>query len=142
MTVLLAYVGKGPLVSAQTCTAKPLSRKEAAQLLEVIPAAQYAKKVGGTISALDWSPGHDYRDDVFYFFVVFTSPPTGTPLENGLLGYFGVNKSTGEVIDLNEKVVHDPALKELQKRLRTKHCVSPDEVMKNQTIPLEGSNTR
>ncbi len=111
-------------------------------MVELIPAARYARKTGGTISALDWRPGYDYRDDIYYFFVVFTYPPTGTPLDNGLLGYFGVNKVTGEVVDLNEELVHDPALNEMQKKLRTKHCVSPEEVTKNQTIPLEGSNTQ
>ena len=102
-TLVLALIGVPTAADCQKpCPATPLSKKEAVDLLRFIPAAQAAQQIGGSISAVDWSPGYTFRDDVYYFFMLLsTKSPPGSPLDNGMLGYFGVNKMTGQVVELN-----------------------------------------
>jgi len=109
-------------------------------LLGVIPQGLAAKHVGGKLSIVVWSPGANYRLDEFYFYEVLSTKSTTTnSLGNGVIGYFGVNKTTGQVVELNstEPSVKGAELEKMQSRLRAKRCVSPDLVLKHQNIPLE-----
>lgn len=129
-----------PVICQTTCSPSVLSRHEAQGLLRVIPEALAASKVGGKLSVVDWSPGPHYRLDEFYFYELLStkSPPT-TPLGNGVIGYFGVNKFTGQVVELNspDPAVQGTNLERMQTRLRAQHCIGRDFVRKYQDIPLE-----
>ena len=58
--------------------------------------------------------------------------------QNGLIGYYGVNKNAGQVVELNspESQVHGSELSRLQAQLRSKHCVGQGLVRKS-SMPLE-----
>jgi hypothetical protein len=60
-------------------------------------------------------------------------------LDNGVLGYFGVNKRSGQVVELNAEkpAVEGTALRKLQVRLRKEHCISVDLVAKDANLTLE-----
>ncbi len=88
------------LLQAQAaCLPRQLSKQEARRLVSIVPAAEAAKRLGGRIDAMDWFPGADFRNDVYYFYVVLTDKKQVTVLDNGLIGYFAVNKKTGEVME-------------------------------------------
>jgi hypothetical protein len=123
-----------------SCSPTPLSSSEAKELLNAIPQALAAKHISGKISIIDWSPGESYRTESFYFYEVLSTKSTETtPLNNGVLGYFGVNRTTGQVVELNsaEPSANGSKLTKLQERLRKKHCVSQDLITKNANLPLE-----
>ncbi len=126
--------------SGQPCTNSPFTRDEARDLVKAVPDAIASKKMGGELSAVDWTPPTGYNKEKFYLFELLTtkSLPT-TPLGNGVVGYFGVNKATGQVVELNsdKPAVLGPELKRLQQKLRTKHCVSRSLVKRNSKMPLE-----
>ena len=122
------------------CSATRLSRTEARKLMNFLPQAEDAKQIGGEISVIDWNPGTDYRTSIFYFFQVLSTKSTPTtPLGNGMIGYFGANKDTGQVVELNsnQPSVEGIALSKEQEKLRAKHCVSRQLVLKTSDIPLE-----
>ncbi|HXB27493.1 MAG TPA: hypothetical protein VNV25_22380 [Gemmatimonadaceae bacterium] len=117
-----------------------ITRDEAKQLLEATPDVVAARRLGGKISLVDWSPDSaSYRTQNFYFYQIFStkSLPT-TPLGNGMFGYYGVNKTAGQVVELNSPnpSVEGPELKSLQAQLRTKHCVGQD-LVKTSSLTLE-----
>ena len=129
-----------PALGQTACSPSALAPEEARNLLKMIPDALAATKTGGKLSLVDWSPGPHYRLDEFYFYELLTtkSLPT-TPLDNGVIGYFGVNKFTGQVVELNspDPEVKGTGLEKMQTSLRTRHCVGRDLVRKYQDIPLE-----
>jgi len=121
------------------CSPAPLSQDDARNLVRLIPDALAAQRIGGKLTVIDWKPGHDYREDVFFFFELLStkSLPT-TPLDNGVLGYFGVNRTTGEVVQLDSDTwIKGATLKRLQDKLRASHCISADLVRKNRCLSLE-----
>jgi len=138
----LAFLLAAPGVMSQThCSAVPFSPDEARSLLRAIPDALAAKHIGGKLSTVEWRPpGSGYRVENFFLFELLStkSLPT-TPLNNGVLGYYGVNKTTGDVVELNsdKNPIQGHALKLMQDKLRALHCVSSDLVLKNRVIPLE-----
>ncbi len=105
-----------------------------------IPAALAAKESGGQVSAEQWFPGEDCRIEEFYFFMLLSTVGTpNTPLNNGMLGYFGVHKVTGKVVELNssEPSVRGDKLLKVQLRLMTKHCITPSVVNRFPNISIE-----
>jgi hypothetical protein len=123
-----------------SCSPSLLSSNEAKTLLNAIPQALAARHIGGKISVVDWFPGASYRTENFYFYEVLSTKSTETtPLDNGVLGYFGVNKATGQVVELNSEKpsVEAPELKRLQRRYRQAHCVGPDLIDKNTNLTIE-----
>jgi len=109
-------------------------------LLNKIPQAVAAKRIGGKLSIVDWSPGSGYRTETFYFYELLSTKSTETtPLDNGVLGYFGVNKRTGQVVESNSEKpsVDGSELRKLQVRLRQKHCVGQDVVTLEANLTLE-----
>lgn len=143
MILLLLCIGLAVPYRAECqsfCSSSPLSLVEAKTLLSAIPQALAAKHIGGKISIVDWAPGTNYRTESFYFYEVLSSKSTETtPLDNGVLGYFGVNKATGQVVELNSEKpsVEGSELKKLQVRYREKHCVNEDLIIKNANLALE-----
>jgi len=59
-----------------------------------------------------------------------------------MLGYFGVNKATAQVVELNspQPSVESPDLKKLQARIRQRHCIGRDLIDKNANLTLERRN--
>jgi hypothetical protein len=126
--------------SQQSCTATPLSQRDAQLLLRAIPDALGARAIGGKISLVEWAPRTRYRTESFFFYEILSTKSTETtPLDNGVLGYFGVNKLTGEVVQLSsqEPSVQGKELGALQRRLRRNHCIGNDLVLRNRDLPLE-----
>ena len=130
--LLLGFIG---IASAGTssCVATPLSRKEAERLVLSVPDAFVSKKMGGKLSAIEYKPPHS--NDAFYYFTLLStvSTPT-TPLNNGMLGYFSVNKLTGRVVNVAGEDAVGKELEGIQAKLRAKHCIGQDLVLKNQTV--------
>ena len=107
------------------CAPRPLSREEARRLLSVVPAAAAAKRLGGRVDAMDWLPGPDFRNDVYYFFTALTDKKEVTVLENGLIGYFAINKTTGQGVEATSgTAVQSNALEAMQGKIRGQHCIS------------------
>ena len=98
-----------------------------------IPDALTAKEIGGKISAIEWKSPH--QSDLFYYFMLLSiaSTPT-TPLDNGMLGYFSVNKATGRVVNVADEETIGKELEKLQAKLRAQHCIGHDLVLKNQIV--------
>ena len=130
---LLFVAIEPPARCESPCVATPLSRKEAERLVLSIPDALAAKKMGGKLSAMESQPPHS--NDSFYYFTLLStiSAPT-TPLNNGMLGYFSVNKVTGRVVNVADEDTVGKELEKLQAKLRAKHCIGRGLVLKNQAI--------
>jgi hypothetical protein len=128
------------VVGGQTsCSPTLLSPNEARTLLKAISEAVSAKRIGGKLQIVDWSPGSSYRTESFYFYELLSTKSTETtPLENGVLGYFGVNKTTGQVVELNSDnpSVEGTELKGLQVRFRKEHCIGKELVAENANLTL------
>jgi hypothetical protein len=107
------------------CTVTPLSRLEAERLVMAVPEAVTAEKMGGKLSVVAWKPAHPNAS--FYYFMLLStvSSPT-TPLNNGMLGYFSVDRETGRVINVAGEKTVGKELERLQARLRVKHCISQE----------------
>jgi hypothetical protein len=123
----------------KSCGPTPILRDEAEKLLGVVPEVLAAKHEGGKLTFVNWEPGPDYRVRTFYFFQVLSTATSTTVLDNGMIGYFGVNRVTGEVVELNSDKPHVDGidLKRLQTALRVKHCVNDKLVRANADVPLE-----
>lgn len=136
---LLARLPASCAGSGKTCTPSEISGTEAEKVLGSIPAALAAKYSGGTLSFVKWDPGSDFRSGQFYFFQLLSSSTSDTPLDNGMIGYFGVNKRTGEVVELNSDKPHvdGTELQRVQKALRIKHCITEKLVRANADLSLE-----
>ena len=122
------------------CSPSSLSPNEAKNLLKLTPQALAAKRIGGQLSVVDWSPGSGYRTESFYFYELLSTKSTDTtPLDNGMLGYFGVNKRTGQVVELNSEkaAIEGTELRRLQVRFRKEHCIGEDLVAKDANLTLE-----
>lgn len=111
---------------AKTCVPRAFSRVEAEGILRTIPQVLVLRPSADDPSLVEWSPGATYRTEDFFFFEVLASRRRATVLDNGVIGYFGVNKSTGEVLELNSprRFVWGPALERLQNKLRAEHLRS------------------
>ena len=142
MRLVAVLLALGILTSfAQTkhCTSQPVPESALRALLQVLPDVATAKQAGGKISVMPWNPGSEYRIDVFFFYMVSTSS-SGPPvlLDNGLIGYFGINKKTGEVYEfVTQEPVTAKALTNLQRQLRTKYCISDQAISNGRKIGLE-----
>lgn len=139
VVAVLLFIGlvSSALQAQAACVPSPLSPAEARRLLSMVPAADAAKRLGGRIEAMNWSPGSDFRNDVYYFYTVLTDKKQVTILENGLIGYFAVNKTTGEVVEATlDARVESKALEAIQRKIRAQHCISPEMVRKGESIPV------
>jgi len=123
--------------SRTTCSTTPLSPIEAKHLLKFIPQAITAKKAGGKLDVVNWNPGTSYRKDLFYFFFLLVNDKgmQKTVLNNGVIGYFAVNKIDGDVFEaLVPSIIEDKVLMKMQAKIRTKHCIGKDLIEKYQDI--------
>jgi hypothetical protein len=82
-----------------------------------------AVRHGATVSVEPWNPGGNARRDIFWFFELSQYPGSNTPTGSGLIGYFGVNRWNGDVIDANSDIVQDPALAPNQTIAIQSHCL-------------------
>ena len=127
-TFLVSVIGASTVHSQTLCSATVLSPKEAQELVMAIPLAEIAKNAGGKVLTTDWDPGPSYRKDIFYFYFVGTTGKgrQTTLLDNGVIGYFAVNRITGRVVEgLPPKfeTIEGKVLAEMQARIRAKHCI-------------------
>src|SRR5438270_4062052 len=117
----------------KSCSPTHISRDEAEKLLAVVPEALAAKHAGGKLTFVNWEAGSDYNVNAFYLFQVLSTATSTTVLDSGIIGYFGVNKLTGEVVELNsdKPLVDGTDLKRMQVSLRAKHCINEQLVRAN-----------
>ena len=115
------------------CSPTPLSQSEARDLVLAIPAAITARAAGGDVQARPSGP----ESKLFYTFMLLTNgKEPATLLDNGLLGYFAVNRRTGRVVEATagEETMRGETLEGLQKRLRSRHCISAALVRKYEAV--------
>lgn len=131
--------GGGAQPREKACSPSRIARHEAERLLAVVPKALNAEHAGGRVALVRWDPGPSYRADMYYFYQLLSTATPTTSLDNGMIGYFGVNKSTGEVVELNSATPHveGTALKQAQLKLRSRHCIDQELVGRNSDLPLE-----
>ncbi|HEY4357822.1 MAG TPA: hypothetical protein VGN16_18870 [Acidobacteriaceae bacterium] len=80
-----------------------LSDNEAQALLQAIPSSISAKRQGVAVDIEKSGPTQGFpNEDFFVAAVVRERPAQESPLGNGILGYFAVDRHTGEVISLND----------------------------------------
>jgi hypothetical protein len=120
-------------VASASCSPTPLSQAEGHDLVMGIPAAIAARASGGHVSAVPSGP----KRRLFYTFMLLTDgkqPPT--LLDNGLLGYFAVNRITGRVVEATagEETMRGETLDRLQSRLRSEHCINDALVKKYEAV--------
>jgi hypothetical protein len=132
--LLLSVICATTARSGNSCVPTHLSQKEAQRLVLTIPDAVAARKLGSKLSAVNYDPGPTYSHEQFYYFMLLSSMTKATLLDNGIIGYFSVNKATGRILDVADEEVLDETLAKLQAALWVKHCVSQDLILKNQTI--------
>src|SRR4051812_39415206 len=101
MLLGLAGVCNAAPVGARSCHATSLSNFDSKKLLEFLPAALVSRQYGGKLSVVRWSAHQRYHKDYFSFFMVLTTATKLTSLENGVIGYFAVNKWTADVLELD-----------------------------------------
>ena len=106
------------------CAATPLTQQEAERLVMAVPEAVTAEKIGGKLSVVTWKPAHP-NTSFYYFMLLSTVSTPTTPLDNGMLGYFSINKETGRVVNDAGEVTVGKELERLQAKLRAKHCIKP-----------------
>ncbi len=68
------------------------------------------------------------------FYTVLTNKKQLTLLDNGLIGYFAVNKRTGQVVETASGALVQSKAETLQIEIRSQHCISPEIVRKGQSI--------
>ena len=84
VAVPLFIVLASSLLQAQAaCVPRLLSKQEARRLISTVPATDAAKRLGGRIDVIDWFPGADFRNDVYYFYTLLTEKKQVTALEMG-----------------------------------------------------------
>jgi hypothetical protein len=121
-------------VATAACSASQLSQVDAVDLVFSIPEVLQAKEMGGRVTPVVLHPGNG-EDTFFYFMLVSTVNTPAVALDNGLLGYFAVNKVSGRVIrTVDEVEVISDALKQKQIEVRHKHCVTQKVVEQNNSI--------
>jgi len=78
----IGYLGFPGRIEGQSCSPSAIPENEAKVLLRAIPQAVEAKRIGGKVSLVAWSPGDLYRTESFYFYMVLSTKSTNiTPLE-------------------------------------------------------------
>jgi hypothetical protein len=129
--LLLAFIELSQAAEPR-CEATPLSHREAELLVLSVPDAFVARKMGGRVFAVEYQPPHP-KHAFYYFMLLSTVSTLTTPLDNGMLGYFSVDKMTGRVVNVAGENTVGKDLAKLQGRLRARHCVGHDSVLKNRT---------
>ena len=122
--------------AAAPCTATALSKAEARMLMLKIPEAILIRGTGGTVEPTDSDAKGTYPHSIFYNFMLQTSNTQGTLLDNGLIGYYAVNRISGGVVNLmlDPGEVLGPELTKAQLLLRKKHCIDPHMVDANRNL--------
>jgi hypothetical protein len=99
LTLLISIALIQIAVARAACSGSSrLSDDDAQILLYVTPAAIDARKAGTDVDIDKSAPSAQYPvDDYFVAALVSQTPTEASALGNGILGYFAVNKRTGEV---------------------------------------------
>jgi hypothetical protein len=126
--LLLAQPQSGPRPAleisrpqATSCQPSEMNEYEAEILLYLLPASVASRNKGGQVVwELQSSPGFNQKD--FYVFYVYNlkAPDYSSPT----IGYFGVNKHTAEVWDMNwEEFAQSKDVLAVEKILQKGHCM-------------------
>ncbi|MEO6216705.1 MAG: hypothetical protein ABIO86_11790 [Sphingomonas sp.] len=111
--------------AAAKCKPTPITKGEAVNELKLMGYSLEVRQSGKSVSTVDWRPLSGYRVKSFFLFLVM-APKDQTPMENGIVGYYGVNKWTADVLEQNEDGTFETSgpLRRYQNFLRKKHCLS------------------
>ena len=130
---VVSIVAMGSLAGcARGCVPTPLSEGEARQLVMAVSDAIAVEKAGGKVTAESYVPPQ--RKHVFYYFALTTTLTKATLLDNGIIGYFSVNKQTARVVNVAEKDVAGKELERLQVTLRAQHCIDQSLIDKEKDV--------
>jgi len=105
------------------CTPRPLARQEAIAALRLVPDAVLARRERATLAVSSWRPGPIQTGHLYWSFMLMREPPDHTLLENGLIGYFSVDRRTARVTDVNSNAVESAALDRYRRRMLRTHCL-------------------
>lgn len=120
--VLLAT--SGAFADSHRCTPSAITGAEAQELLRLLPSVANAIKVGATVSVLPYTP-KDANPSFIYFWISTNDDRVHTVLDNGLIGYFSVDRRTARVVNVaDEDVVGEARFAAEQRRIRSRHCIT------------------
>jgi hypothetical protein len=125
LTLLLGSSLMQPAVARRACSdSSRLSDDDARILLYVTPAAIDARTAGTDIDIEKSAPSAQYPAAEFFVAALLAQRPTGaTALGSGILGYFAVNKRTGEVQStVDFRSVNGNVLDHIRALLIRTHC--------------------
>jgi hypothetical protein len=123
----------------RSCSPTPVTKDEAISEIRTMPEALRLTDSTQSVDAVDWHPTGSFRTTSFYLFMVMAPRPEDVPLGNGLIGYFGVNKWTADILEMNspKSFVLGPALRKYQNKLRRNHCLN-SLISSHRTTTFEG----
>src|SRR5579864_9331178 len=101
LSILLVAVSDGQEnKSAQSCHPSELSQRDAEQLVLATPEAIYAQQSGASPYVFFW---HPTNGDALHFYFAEVDQRRGaeTPLGNGLIGHFAVNRLSAALVSID-----------------------------------------
>jgi hypothetical protein len=122
--IAAALLASGGQPAQAACTPRPLNRHEAIAALRLVPDAVLARREGATLSVYPWRIGPIQSGHLYWSFMLVREPPGHTFAENGILGYFSVDRRTARVTDVNSNAVNSAALDRYRRRMLRTHCLS------------------
>jgi hypothetical protein len=127
LTLILGISLTQLAIAQPACSASSrLTDDDARILLYVTPAAVDARKAGTDIDIEKSEPSTQFPANDFFVAALVSQKPTGASvLGNGILGYFAVNKRTGEVESTGDfTTVKGKELDRVRTWLLRAHCGS------------------
>jgi hypothetical protein len=102
-----------------------LTDEEAQILLYLTPAAISARRAGTDVDIERSAPTNQYPKAQFFVAALISQKPTSASvLGNGILGYFAVDKRTGEIKSATDfSSIDGKELARVRKWLRKEHCI-------------------
>lgn len=110
----------------RACSPSRLTDDDAQILLYVTPAAVAVRRVGTDVDIQRSRPTPQFPADDFFVAALVSQKPTDqSVLGNGILGYYAVDKRTGEVESTGDfRPVKGKELGRVQVWLRHSHCIT------------------
>ena len=124
--LLVSFLPLSARPSKPCGSASRLTDDEAKILLYVTPAAVSARRAGTDVDIERSEPSKEFPARNFFVAALVSQKPTsGSVLGNGILGYFAVDKRTGDVESTSDFTpVKGKELGRVQAWLRHAHCIS------------------
>jgi hypothetical protein len=124
--LISAFLYSASGTAAACSAASKLTDDDARILLYVTPAAVAARQAGTDVDIEPSAPSEQFpASDYFVAALVSQKPTSGSVLGNGILGYFAVDKRSGEVESTTDFTsVNGKELSRVQAYMRRSHCIT------------------